>query len=253
LGAQVQKQAEMTPNTLFVILLFLFVLGGMAVFFVNRKKERNERQNSWIKYFVYFFIVNTLFASISYCPALFRIFCVMIVLGGSWELIRLQHRSHPPACNRFGLFFPVYLLTSVLFCLFSFGVQGILSFTLLMVCSFDAFSQLSGQWFGKRKICPQISPDKTIGGTVGGTIVSMMVSVIAGCHTGWGPGLASIMGLGIAGASFAGDLAASYVKRQFAVKDFGRTFPGHGGFLDRFDSLMLSGAFMYLFQLFCRQ
>jgi len=58
-----------------------------------------------------------------------------------------------------------------------------------------------------------------------------------------------MIGLGIAMASFLGDMAASYVKRQFGVKDFGRIFPGHGGFLDRFDSLILAGAFVYLFQL----
>ena len=57
------------------------------------------------------------------------------------------------------------------------------------------------------------------------------------------------MGLGVVFASFTGDLAASYVKRQFAVKDFSRIFPGHGGFLDRFDSFIFAGAFMYLFQL----
>jgi len=64
--------------------------------------------------------------------------------------------------------------------------------------------------------------------------------------------MATIMGLGIASASFAGDLTASYVKRQFAVKDFGRTFPGHGGFLDRFDSFIFAGAFVYLFHSFCQ-
>ena len=239
----------MTSNTIFIFLLLLFVFGGIGIFVTNRKKEKNEKRHSWIKYSVYFLIVNTLFASIIYCPTLFSIFCILIVLGGGFELIRLQYQL---TGHGFGMILLAYIPVSVLFCFFGFVEQNILSFTLLIVCSFDAFSQLSGQLLGKRKICPKISPEKTIGGTVGGTIISITVCVIAGCTMKWDVIFSSIIGLGIAVVSFAGDLSASYVKRQAGVKDFGRAFPGHGGFLDRFDSLILAGAFMYLFQLCCR-
>jgi len=183
---------------------------------------------------------------------LFSALCALIVFGGGFELIRLQFSSHHLKCIRFSILFGIFIFASLLFCLFGIGEQEIQSFTLLIVCSFDAFSQLSGQLFGKRKICPRISPNKTIGGTIGGTIVSMIVSVIAGYHTGWDITYGLGMGLGIVAASFTGDLAASYVKRQFSIKDFSRIFPGHGGFLDRFDSLIFAGAFVYLFQ-FCWQ
>ena len=240
----------MTSNVLFIFLLLLFVLGGIGISVTNLKREMQERRNAWIKYSVYFFIVNTLFISIMYCRILFSSLCILIVLGGGCELIRLQFGSHQPKCFRFGIFFIVFIFTGLLFCLFGIEKRNMQSFTLLIVCSFDAFSQISGQLFGKRKICPRISPEKTIGGTVGGTVVSMIVGVIAGYHTGWDLTQASMTGLGIAAASFSGDLAASYVKRQFAVKDFSRIFPGHGGFLDRFDSLIVAGAFVYLFQFF---
>ena len=235
----------MTSVFIFIFLLLLSILGGIGIFFTNRKKEQNERRNSWIKYFVYLLIVNTLFGSMMYCPVLFTAFCILIVLGGGFEMIRLQRSSSQPAV----VYFLAYIPVSVLFCFYGFENQNIQSFTLLAVCSFDAFSQLSGQLFGKRKICPRISPSKTIGGSIGGTIISMSVCVIAGSSMGWNNTLILTMGLGIAVASFLGDMAASYVKRQFGVKDFGRTFPGHGGFLDRFDSLILAGAFVYLFQL----
>jgi phosphatidate cytidylyltransferase len=222
----------------------------MGIFVINLKKDKPERKYAWTKYFVYFLIINTLFASILFCRTLSCALFVLIVLGGSFELISLQFSSHQIQSFRFGIFFGVFVLASLLFCLFGFGKQDFQAFTLLIVCSFDAFSQLSGQLFGKRKICPRISPAKTFGGTIGGTIVSMMVSAIAGYCTGWNIIMVSIMGLGITLASFTGDLAASFVKRQFTVKDFSRIFPGHGGFLDRFDSFIFAGAFVYLFQFY---
>ena len=240
----------MTSNTVFIFLLFLFILGGIGIFVTNLKKEMQEKRNAWIKYFVYLLIVNTLFATIMYCQTIFSALCILIVFGGGFELIRLQFSLRQLKCIRFSIFLGIFIFVSLLFCLFSVVKADIQLFTLLIVCSFDAFSQLSGQLFGKRKICPRISPDKTVGGTIGGTVVSMIVSVIAGYHAEWEIIHASIMGLGIAAASFTGDIAASYAKRQFAIKDFSRIFPGHGGFLDRFDSLLFAGAFMYLFQ-FC--
>ena len=185
-----------------------------------------------------------------YCQMLFSALCVLIVFGGGFEIIRLQFSSHQLKWLKFCILYGIYILTGFLFFLFGIEKHDVQSFTLLIVCTFDAFSQLSGQLFGKRKICPRISPNKTIGGTVGGAIVSMIVSVIVGYHTGWDKTHVFIIGLGIATASFTGDLAASYVKRQFAIKDFSRIFPQHGGFLDRFDSLIFAGAFVYLFQLF---
>jgi len=238
----------MTSFYLFIFLFLLFSLGGIGIMLANQKKRKCERRDSWIKYFVYFLIVNTLFASITYCPSLFSVFCVLIVLGGCFELIRLQHSSHQLSYSEFSIFLTAYIALSVLFCLFGFWEQDTQLFTLLIVCSFDAFSQLSGQLFGKRKICPRISPAKMVGGTIGGTIISMIVCLIAGCNMGWKINTALVSGLVIVGASFIGDLAASYVKRRFGVKDFGQIFPGHGGFLDRFDSLILAGTFMYLLQ-----
>jgi len=237
----------MTSSVLFIFLLFLFIFGGIGIFVINRKKEKLERQNAWVKYFVYFLIINTLFASMMYSRALSCTLFVLIVLGGCYELICLQLSSYSLKCFRFSMFIGIFTIISLLFCLFGFGERDFQVFTLLIVCSFDAFSQISGQLFGKRKICPRISPGKTVSGTIGGTIISMMISIIAGYYTGWNIMKSSIMGLGISSASFTGDLSASYVKRQFGVKDFGRIFPGHGGFLDRFDSFIFAGAFVYLF------
>ncbi len=83
---------------------------------------------------------------------------------------------------------------------------------------------------------------------IGGIIVSLTIGIIIGQNINWEPGRAALSGIGIAAASFVGDLSASYVKRLYGVKDFGNILPEHGGILDRFDSFIFAGAFMYLSQ-----
>jgi phosphatidate cytidylyltransferase len=242
----------MTVLILSAHLLFLYILGGTGVIIHNRKQEKDRQKRAWIKYMVYFLIVNTLFSSIVYSPFLFRILCVLIILGGMVELVRLQYGIRKIAAAKFITFVLAYLLIAILFVCFSSEQQDLLLFTLLIVCSFDAFSQLAGQLFGKRRICPHISPNKTIGGTIGGTLISAISGIVVGCGMDWPISRSLCLGLGIAAAAFSGDLAASYMKRQYGVKDFSRVFPEHGGILDRFDSLLLAGAFVYLFQSFSR-
>lgn len=241
----------MTIRILFIYLLLLYILGGIGIIIINRKLEKDKQKKAWIKYIVYFFVMNTLFASIIYNPCLFRILCFLIVLGGAFELVRLQYCAKKMTAATFGTLALVYSLVGLMFVFFSFEKQDLLLFTLLIVCSFDAFSQLAGQLFGKRKICPHISPNKTLGGTIGGMVVSTMIGIITGHSMDWKVFHSLCLCLCIAAASFAGDLSASYIKRQYGVKDFSRVFPEHGGSLDRFDSLLFAGAFVYLFQAFC--
>lgn len=243
----------MTNNILLFIILSLSVVGGIGIGIVSRKKGKDERRKIWTKYIVYLLIIYTLFAAILYVPVLFRVLCVLVVLGGGIELTVLQRSGKRIPAGWFCLFVLLYLVMSILFCFFGYETQDILLFTLLIVCSFDAFSQLSGQLFGQRKICPNISPNKTLEGTIGGTVISLVVSIVVGQGMDWGIAYSSLLGLGIAASSFVGDLSASYVKRQYGVKDFSRIFPGHGGFLDRFDSLICAGAFVFLFQIIYAQ
>jgi len=125
-----------------------------------------------------------------------------------------------------------------------------LLFTLFTVCAFDAFSQISGQLFGKRKICPHLSPNKTYEGLIGGLIMSTCAFFIVGCTVHLSIFYTFVMGLGICLSSFVGDLAASWIKRRYKVKNFSSIIPGHGGFLDRFDSFIVAGMFVFLFNSF---
>lgn len=110
-------------------------------------------------------------------------------------------------------------------------------FVLAVAWCTDTFAYFSGMLFGKRKLCPDISPKKTVAGAVGGTVFGTLAGVIIFTVVFKEP-LRGLVALPLSVISQFGDLAASVIKRRFGVKDYGKIFPGHGGVLDRFDSII---------------
>lgn len=125
---------------------------------------------------------------------------------------------------------------------------GMLMYLLLTVWSTDSGAYLVGRKIGKTKLAPQISPNKTWEGSIGGTIVAVIVGIIFSVtgliHYGILATILMTLFLSIAGQL--GDLVESSLKRYYGVKDSGRILPGHGGILDRFDSLLLVLPMAYL-------
>lgn len=120
----------------------------------------------------------------------------------------------------------------------------------------DIFAYLVGVTIGKHKLCPAISPKKSIEGSIGG-IVGVVVVLTLYCRFGLAyfiPAFAEVptfayvlLGLACGILSQVGDLTASMLKRHFGVKDYGKIFPGHGGVMDRFDSLFFVTPAIYFF------
>ena len=116
----------------------------------------------------------------------------------------------------------------------------------------DSGAYFAGTFFGKHKLCPEISPKKTIEGVVGGVICNgIFMLIISLVYTKINSEIAiNYIGVFIAGMIAAiiglvGDLPASVIKRQTGIKDYGNIMPGHGGVLDRFDSVLLVAPFMF--------
>jgi len=104
----------------------------------------------------------------------------------------------------------------------------------------DVFAYLAGSTFGRTPMAPRISPKKTWEGFAAGTLATTLVWTVAGTIlTDLAPGLLITVGIAASLAAAIGDLAESRIKREMMVKDSGRLLPGHGGFLDRFDSFIL--------------
>jgi len=114
-------------------------------------------------------------------------------------------------------------------------------YALLIVWMTDTGAYLSGRAFGKRKLWPQISPNKTVEGFIGGILSSVLLAVVfsvSGLISNPNIILLIIFTMVLSVAGQLGDLVESALKRHFDVKDSGSLLPGHGGVLDRFDSFI---------------
>lgn len=105
----------------------------------------------------------------------------------------------------------------------------------------DVVAYFVGSWFGSRRIAPSVSPSKTLEGAVSGAVASCLTAYFLAGPFHLRPGFSLMAGLMLGIAAEAGDLVESGLKRFAGVKDSGTVLPGHGGVLDRFDSLLFTG------------
>lgn len=134
---------------------------------------------------------------------------------------------------------------------------GLPEMILIFLCAWmtDTGAYFAGTFFGKHKLIPHVSPKKTVEGAVGGIVVCALSCIlylfILKCLgtgiKGLNYGFIAITGAVASVLTQLGDLAASAIKRDFDVKDYGNIFPGHGGFMDRFDSVIFIAPFIYYF------
>ena len=120
--------------------------------------------------------------------------------------------------------------------------------TLLGVWGNDAAAFFTGHYFGRHQLSPRISPSKTWEGVAGGLVLSIAAALILTVEPLGVPWyLALVLGVLICAAAVLGDLAESLIKRQTHVKDSGQIMPGHGGMLDRIDSMLFVVMVVYAF------
>ena len=163
------------------------------------------------------------------------------------------------ACGAAGGLLPVALSSIILLRYSECGKDlGIFMLLYLLFCAWfgDSGAYFAGTFFGKHKLCPEISPKKTVEGLIGGIVTTSVIFVVfnaiyinliskEGLH-------ANYILLALAGAVCAligtlGDLSASMIKRQCGIKDYGNIMPGHGGMMDRFDSVLFVMPTFYAF------
>ncbi len=129
-------------------------------------------------------------------------------------------------------------------------LSGNLNIWLIFIIAFgtDTFAYFGGNIFGKNKLCPKISPNKTIEGFISGILGSLILTVLFALK--FNPNRIYLyIPLSILAAilSQAGDLVASSIKRYTGIKDYGKLIPGHGGVLDRFDSIIFISPVVYYY------
>lgn len=155
------------------------------------------------------------------------------------------------------------VLIPLLFALTSFCIGTLMQFTnlplykgfglfwliyLLSVTAFNDVAQyIFGTLFGKQKIVKRISPNKTWQGLLGGVAISVALSIVLGSYLRLaGVSVLILLGLALSIGGFVGDILLSAAKRFLGIKDFSNLIPGHGGMLDRVDSLIITAPLLYI-------
>ena len=128
-------------------------------------------------------------------------------------------------------------------------------YLLVFLCPWmtDIFAYFTGYFFGKHKLIPDVSPKKTVEGAIGGVVFCTLVLVLYGyVLTNFVEGLHAnypafiCVGVVLSVVSQCGDLVFSLIKRKYEIKDYGNLMPGHGGILDRFDSVIIAAPFVLM-------
>lgn len=150
-----------------------------------------------------------------------------------------------------------YICGCILFIALIYGIEGNISgkillwYTLTAAWATDSFAYLIGRNFGKHHFS-KVSPNKTIEGCVAGTVIAVIIVIITTFvfNNYFDYNISyitiSIIGLILSIIGQIGDFSASVVKRNFEIKDFSNLFPGHGGMIDRIDSVMFIAPFAYI-------
>jgi phosphatidate cytidylyltransferase len=122
--------------------------------------------------------------------------------------------------------------------------------TLVSIWTADAAAYMTGKFLvgrvlGRHTLAPRLSPNKTVEGYIGGIVAGVAVTLLLAYLLGLPLLMAGVVGLAVSALSVVGDLSISLLKREAGVKDTGKLFPGHGGALDRFDTLIWAVAIAY--------
>jgi len=231
---------------LFITLLSYLALKEFLSLTPTRKTDRKVLLWAYLSIPIQFYFIYINWATMFYLFIPLYVFLLismrMVVVGNTEGFLKSL------ATIQWGLMTSVYAFGYIALILaipFEYnpigGSVGLLFFILLITVANDFMQMFCGKAFGKHKIIPKVSPNKTWEGFLGGVIGTTILStVIAPILTPFSIPQAAFAGFVLAIAGFFGDVTMSAVKRDMGVKDTSSLIPGHGGILDRFDSLIFT-------------
>ncbi len=255
--------------TLLLVVLFFFdtwffnaaiaLLSGIAVFEIFQAAGYLKNRPLSVLCFVFVLLVP--FFRTPGFNLVSRVVILVYVLG-LFAIMLYQHET--TRFDTIGTVFTVsvlvpFALSSMIYMRDQFDRDGLFYIMLVFAGAWfaDAGGYFIGRFFGRHKLAPKVSPHKTVEGAVGGVLFNIIFFLLMGLgyyfyQRQMGTAVEiHYLQLGLLGAvsaviSILGDLSASLVKRQCGVKDFGTIFPGHGGVMDRFDSVLFVAPFLYV-------
>lgn len=246
------------PKAPFVAIMMLFTLIGGQEFFKMWNATYPKISNYPFLCFTFF-----TFAPFIYCTAKLEIYIIAILILATFlaMVIKIFKRSEHPISEIAQSLFPIYWIAIPMLVLTYWQTQYSNTHTtilaaLILIWLSDTFAYCGGSLFGKHKLIEHISPKKTWEGF----LISLILTAIAGLAFAFIPffddphfkilhwiGFAILINL----SGTLGDLVESMVKRSAQVKDSGKFLPGHGGWLDRFDSILFAIPIGFIYWLIC--
>ncbi|NLP14513.1 MAG: phosphatidate cytidylyltransferase [Clostridium sp.] len=182
------------------------------------------------------------------------IFLMLVALLSYTVFLHQKYNIVDGAVTFFGVFYITFLFSFIV--LIRNLENGFFLIWLVFIGAFstDTFAYFSGRFFGRRKLMTAISPKKTVEGAMGGMLGCTIVTVLYGMYLRESGNISDIslyhyivLGVLCGTISQLGDWTASAIKRFVKVKDFGNIMPGHGGALDRFDSILFTAPVLYFY------
>ena len=232
----------------YVLLAACFIIGIMGVREFFKAFESMDIKPSHLIAYVMtsvLYLVNIFFNKAEFYVA----WCFVTVLVCLLYLFKINERKlEDDMVTLLGIFYVVFFSFHVTLTEQS-GKYGILVWLVLLTAfGTDIMAYFTGFLLGKHKLCPDISPKKTIEGSIGGILGSMVLCGLFGYFFAQDL-LYHCVIIGALGGivSQFGDLTASIFKRKIGIKDYGNLIPGHGGIMDRFDSVLFTAPMVYYY------
>lgn len=180
-------------------------------------------------------------------PWLIALMFGCMIYGFRLEEIKIQDM----AATLFGSVYVVFLFYFVVLIDRSQNFSGYIWLVFIISLGTDTFAYFTGMFLGKHKLCPNLSPKKTVEGAIGGMAGAAVLASLFEIFIIKGENAFSIhfIAMVLLGSviSQLGDLSASSIKRRTGIKDYGNLIPGHGGIMDRFDSVLFVAPYLYIY------
>lgn len=238
----------------FLLLFFVVMKGGyllkfsiyiVAMIGLREFYKAVEKKNINPIYIIGYLGTTGMFLSFIFNMKLFNFLLTILILICLSSVVFLKKiKLEDIAVTLIGIFYIPLLLFHVMYL----DNTKYIWFIFIIAFGTDTFAYIIGNLLGKRKLCPMISPNKTIEGSIGGIIGSILLSLFySNVYELGNIWIVSIMAFIGSITSQIGDLTASKIKRQVGIKDYGFIMPGHGGVLDRFDSIIFTAPVIYYY------
>lgn len=229
--------------------MFLSIIGLFEFYRVSRVRGvRPINIAAYLLTIFYYVLLNTKYDMNKFIPIALLFFLILMCI----PVIYIKFNYFDIAITTFGFLYISLLFSTIPLVNAKQHGNYLVWFIFISSWLCDTAAYYTGRLFGKRKLCPSVSPKKTVEGSVGGVLGSVLGCVIYGFilnHFALDIPMYHYLAIGLISGIICqfGDLTASSIKRNSNVKDYSTLIPGHGGILDRFDSILFAGVVVYYY------